>query len=67
MKNALISALGIFVMAGAAGREDFYIECLAAADCVAGDPPSMFLTFVQCVIGLITMVIGVAGMIKEND
>jgi hypothetical protein len=67
MKNALIFALGLFLIAGAAGGQDFYDECKAAADCVAGDPPSMFLTIVQCIVGMITMFIGVSGMLKEND
>lgn len=67
MKYALIFALGLFVIAGAAGGQDFYDECRAAADCVAGDPPSMFLTIVQCLTGVAAMFIGVVGMIKEND
>jgi hypothetical protein len=67
MKNALIFALGLFLIAGAAGNQDFYDECKAAADCVAGDPPRMALTIVQCIVGMITMLIGAAGMLKEND
>lgn len=67
MKYALIFALGLILIAGAAGGQDFYDECKAAADCVAGDPPSMFLTIVYCLVGIVTMGIGVAGMIKDND
>lgn len=58
---------GLFLSAGAAGGQDFYDECKAAADCVAGDPPSMFLTIVYSLVGIATMLIGVAGMIKDND
>lgn len=67
MKNALIFVLGLILIAGAAGGQDFYDECKAAADCVAGDPPSMFLTIVYSLVGIATMLIGVAGMIKDND
>ena len=67
MKNALIFVLGLILIAGAVGGQDFYDECKAAAHCAAVDPPSMFLTIVYSIVGIVIMGIGVVGMIKEND
>ena len=30
--------IGLFILLGAVGREDFYLECVQAADCVADAP-----------------------------
>jgi len=48
-------AIGIFVIFGTVGREDFWLECASAADCVAGDPPSMAVTFIMYIIGIALM------------
>jgi hypothetical protein len=69
MKYVLVVG-GLFLVAGAAGSQDFYEECRAAADCVAGDPPSFLLTIFQMVVGLVLMVTGVAMTFiedKSND
>ena len=47
--------VGLFIVMGAVGRHDFYDECLAASDCVAGDPPSMFVTMLVALFGLALM------------
>ena len=57
--------VGIMILAGVAGNADFYDACLAAADCVAGDPPSTFWAIIQSIIGLILLLIGTKGLIKE--
>ena len=69
MKYVLVVG-GLFLVAGAAGSQDFYEECRAAADCVAGNPPSFLLTIIQMVVGLVLMVTGVAMTFiedKSND
>jgi hypothetical protein len=48
-------AIGIFVILGTVGREDFWLECATAADCVAGPPPSMVVTIMMYTIGLALM------------
>lgn len=52
-------ALGFLIVLGAVGREDFYSECLMAADCVAGDPPSLIMTSILALVGLGLMAWGV--------
>ena len=66
MKHILIVALGFIIIAGATGNQDFYDECRAAADCVAGDPPSLALMIVQYVIGLVIMLVGLLGAKGEE-
>lgn len=65
MKYVLVVG-GLFLVAGAAGSQDFYEECRAAADCVAGNPPSFLLTIIQMVVGLVLMVTGVAMTFNED-
>lgn len=61
MKNiGYIAALvGFFLIIGTAGSDDFYWECRAAADCVAGDPMSPFQFTLQVVAGILLTVWGV--------
>lgn len=61
MKNiGYIAALvGFFMIIGTAGSDDFYWECRAAADCVAGDPISPLQFTLQVVAGILLTVWGV--------
>ena len=65
MKYVLIIG-GILLMAGAAGSSDFYDQCKAAADCVAGDPPSTLRIILQSLAGLVMMFIGVAKSLEDD-
>lgn len=47
--------VGLFFVIGASGRHDFYDECLRAADCVASNPPSLLMTIIIALFGLILM------------
>ena len=47
--------LGIIIVMGSVGTLEFYDECLAAADCVAGTPPSMLAVFGQALLGISIM------------
>jgi hypothetical protein len=49
---------GLLLVAGAVGAEDFYVECRAAADCVAGDPPSAVAFGVKIIVGFLMMLGG---------
>lgn len=51
--------VGFFIVFGAVGSQDFYDECLMAADCVAGDPPSLIVTSLWGLLGLGLMAWGV--------
>jgi hypothetical protein len=52
-------AIGFFMVFGAVGSQDFYDECLVAADCAAGDPPSLIKTAILALVGLGLMAWGV--------
>jgi len=65
MKYVLIIG-GILLMAGAAGSSDFYDQCKAAADCVAGDPPSTLRIILQSLAGLAMLFIGVAKSLQDD-
>ena len=58
--------LGFFLIAGTAGSSDFYEECRAAADCVAGEPMSGYQILFQLVAGVVLMTGGVLGLIVED-
>lgn len=62
--SAVLSVVGLFLIAGAAGSQDFYEECRIAVDCVAGDPPTIVGTIVMIFVGLILMLVGVVGLIE---
>lgn len=65
--GAILIFVGFMLLAGSVGRHDFWEECLAAADCVAGDPPSMIVTMVLSVIGLLSMAAGVILLNSEDE
>jgi hypothetical protein len=58
--------LGILGMAGAVGKYDFWEECHAAADCVAGDPPNDFVQLLLFILSGALAYIGVR-IINEVD
>lgn len=60
MKMIMI-ILGLLILAGTAGHSDFYDECLAAADCVAGEPMSVLQMTLQSLLGLALFVAGCVG------
>ena len=57
---------GLLLVAGAVGAEDFYLECRAAADCVAGDPPSAVAFGVKIIVGFL-MMLGGGFMVLNED
>lgn len=67
MKTAayITGAIGFFLIAGTAGSSDFYEECRAAADCVAGEPMSTAQFVLQSVAGVLMMAVGFFAAIKE--
>ncbi len=64
MKYALMLG-GFLLIAGAAGSSDFYDQCKAAADCVAGDPPSTLRIVLQSLAGMSMMVMGVSKVLDD--
>ena len=66
MKYVLLLG-GLLLVAGALGAEDFYVECRAAADCVAGDPPSAVAFGVKIIVGLLMMLGGGAMVLKDDE
>jgi hypothetical protein len=66
MKYVLFIA-GLLLVAGALGAEDFYVECRAAADCVAGDPPSAVAFGVKIIVGFLMMLGGGFMVLKDDE
>lgn len=60
-----IFAIGFLLIAGTAGSSDFYEECRAAADCVAGEPMGVLQMMLQCIGGAILIGIGALMMNDE--
>jgi hypothetical protein len=58
---------GLLLVAGAVGAEDFYVECRAAADCVAGDPPSAVAFGVKIIVGFLMMLGGGFMVLKDDE
>lgn len=54
----VIAVIGFILIAGVAGSSDFYEECRAAADCVAGEPMSTLRIALQSIGGLIIIGFG---------
>jgi hypothetical protein len=59
--------IGFLLIAGAVGNQDFYEECRAAADCVAGDPPSLISTVLMVLIGFALMAAGISVILAKED
>jgi hypothetical protein len=66
MKYVLLIG-GLLLVAGALGAEDFYLECRAAADCVAGDPPSAVAFGVKIIVGFLMMLGGGFMVLKDDE
>lgn len=62
----LMILLGLLIMAGTAGNSDYYDECLAAADCVAGEPMSLLQMTLQSLLGLALFVAGCLGQAAKD-
>lgn len=56
--GGILFGLGLLLIAGTAGSSDFYEECRAAADCVAGEPMSLLQIILQSVSGLLMLAFG---------
>jgi hypothetical protein len=66
MKYVLLIG-GLLLVASAVGAEDFYLECRAAADCVAGDPPSAVAFGVKIIVGFLMMLGGGFMVLKDDE
>ena len=49
---------GFLLIVGAVGAQDFWLECYAAADCVAGAPVPLAQTIGLCLLGAALIVWG---------
>ena len=58
--------LGLLLIAGVAGSSDFYEECRAAADCVAGEAPSTLWMVIKSFIGVVLMGVGVLALTSDD-
>ena len=54
----IAAVVGLLLAFGAVGSSDFYEECRAAADCVAGPAPSMLQIFAQVLGGFVLAAFG---------
>ena len=54
----ITAIVGFFLIIGTAGNSDYYDQCKAAADCVAGAPQSGVSVFLQLVAGVVLMGVG---------
>ena len=59
--------IGFLLIAGTAGSSDFYDECKAAADCVAGEPMSTTRMVLQMLAGLAFGMFGVSGLLSYDE
>ena len=55
----IAALVGFLLIIGTAGSDDFYYECRAAADCVAGDPMSPLQFAMQVAFGVVLTVWGI--------
>jgi|694.fasta_scaffold91299_5 hypothetical protein len=65
--GSIVFGLGFLLVTGTAGASDFYEECLAAADCVAGAPMSDLRMMLQLLAGVATMVTGICLLSKNSE
>lgn len=54
----IAAIVGLILIIGTAGNADYYDECKAAVDCVAGEPQSAVSMFLQFIAGLVLMAVG---------
>jgi hypothetical protein len=62
--SMLLLGVGSFVLLGTVGASDFYEECRAAADCVAGEPMSIGEILVRCAAGIVLICLGILNEVK---
>jgi len=65
MFGYIVVLVGFLLLAGVAGSSDYYDACLAAADCVAGEQPSLMGEIIQSIVGLFLLVTGYK-IVKES-
>jgi len=58
---------GIILMSGSVGSDDYWEACHAAADCVAGDPPSVLSMILEGFGGLILVLGGWITAFGQDD
>lgn len=58
--------IGMLIVIGTVGAIEFWDECYAAADCVAGEPMSMTELAIKLVIGFTLIWFGMEKMIRQN-
>jgi len=63
--GGVLIILGIFGMAGSMGKYDFWEECRAAADCIAGDPPDDLTQLALFGMSLIITMFGIKLINKK--
>ena len=51
----IAAIVGFLMIIGVPGNADFYEECRAAADCVAGEPQSVLSMILQLLGGIILL------------
>lgn len=59
--------VGILLVASSAGSDDYWEACHAAADCVAGDPPSVLSMVLEGFGGMILAVTGWFIAFNQDD
>ena len=64
--GGIVFGLGLLLIASVAGASDFYEECRSAADCVAGEEPSMLWGVVKSIFGIVLMGVGVLALTSED-
>ena len=65
--GSVVFGLGFLLVVGTAGSSDFYDQCRAAADCVAGEPMSDLRMTVQLLAGVAAMVTGICMLSKNSE
>jgi hypothetical protein len=65
--SAIVAAVGFLFIIGTAGADDFYHECLAAADCVPGEPMSLAEMTLKLLLGVILFGAGIFGCVDSGE
>lgn len=60
-----LAIFGFLLIASAPGAQDFYEQCKAAADCVAGDPPGAISIIAKVVGGMVIAWLGIALALQD--
>jgi hypothetical protein len=65
--GTVASFAGLLILASIVGSFDYYDECRAAVDCVAGEEPSILWALVKGIVALILMFVGVSAIISSEE